>query len=244
MENSEQTEVSYKGTTGTDYKTYTFQNALRSEDDPSKGHAETKLASYPLNARKRQEQTSHIFTGEDNSNKPKGPKTFHYFPSKVIFNDGYVEKTTTQQNKKLNRFEVEEKQKREAKKLYSDEIDPGRLNNNLLQKKIRDNYLSNPIKVLSKEENKQFNDAQKLKNANRTRKVKEVLGSGAYKRTLGGNHIKMETKEERDKVTNNDFHITQKSAVINKDKNQGVVPYYGKKSFAVAGTGGKAFTYL
>ena len=54
----------------------------------------------------------------------------------------------------------------------------------------------------------------------------------------------METKQERDKVTNNDFHITQKSAVINKDKSKGVVPYYGKKSFAVAGTGGKAFTYL
>ena len=243
MENSEQTELTYKGTTGKDYYTYTFQNALRSEDDPSKAHAETKLAAVPINARKRHEQTSHIFTGEDDTNVKSSHKTCHYFPSKVMFNDGYIEKKNNQPNRKLNRFEIEERQKKNAKSLYTDEINPKRLNNSLLQKKIKDNYLSNPLKILTKEENNKINDANKQKNIVRIKKINEVLGSGGYKRTLGGNHVKT-VREERDKVTNNDFHITQKSAVINKDKGQGVVPYYGKKSFAAASTGGKAFTYL
>ena len=46
------------------------------------------------------------------------------------------------------------------------------------------------------------------------------------------------------KITNNDFNITQKSAVLNKNE-ENQVPYYGRRHFRFASCGsGSGFGYL
>lgn len=215
----------------------TFHNMLRGGED---GHAETKMAFVPLKARKRREQTSHIFTGEDPSSiKETQKKHVRYDKSNVMFNDSYYEKNPKINPQRCAKYNFEEKYKKNAK--YSDELILSDARKKLLERKIHDNYKTNPLKILNKEENDKLNKEVALKNQKHTKAFNKTHGSEGCKRVLGG--IKTE-KNQVNKITNNDFNITQKSAILNKNE-ENQVPYYGRRHFRFASCGtGNGYVYL
>ena len=94
------------------------------------------------------------------------------------------------------------------------------------------------MKIMNKEENDKYNRELALKNQKHAQAFNKVMGSDGCKRVLGGikrNKINY-GQNDTNKVTNNDFHITQKSIMLNKDENN-QVPYYGRRHFRYASTG-------
>ena len=194
--------------------------------------------------RKRQDQISHIFTGEDPSTIKESQKK-HAKPqtSNVIFNDDFVEKPKVKEYRK-QRYLFEQKVKTESG--YADDMKKPK-ETEAFKRKIRDSYLNNPMKIYNNEENKKYNENEKQKYAHRVKAFNNVFGSGNCKRTLGGINKKPyinAEKQNSDKVTNNSFNITQNAMILNKNENQ-QVPYYGKRHFVACSSGaGKAMTYL
>ena len=194
--------------------------------------------------RKRQDQISHIFTGEDPSTIKESQKK-HGKPqvSNVIFNDNFVEKPKVKEYRK-QRYLFEQKVKTESG--YTDDMKKPK-ETEAFKRKIKDSYLNNPMKIYNNEENKKYNENEKQKYAHRVKAFNNVFGSGNCKRTLGGinkrPYINAE-KQNSDKVTNNSFNITQNAMILNKNENQ-QVPYYGRRHFVTCSSGaGKAMTYL
>jgi hypothetical protein len=219
-----------------------FYNMLRGGEN---GHAETKMTFVPLKVKKLQEQTSHIFTGEDPSTiKESQKKHVKQQKSNVMFNDSYFEKNPKINPQKCARYNFEEKYKKNAK--YSDELILSDRRKKLLERKINDNFKTNPIKILNKEENDKYNKEISLKNQRHTQAFKKMMGSEGCKRVLGGvksNRLNPE-QNQVNKITNNDFNITQKSVTLNKDENN-QVPYYGRRHFRFASCGtGNGLVYF
>ena len=220
----------------------TFHNMLRGGEN---GHAETKMVFVPLKVNRRREQVSHIFTGEDPSKiRETQRKHVKHEKSSVMFNDNYFEKNPSIKPQRLARYNFEEKYKKNAK--YSDEIHIGEQRKKRLERKINDNFLVNPIKMLNKEENQKLNNELALKNQRRTNAFKNYMGSDGCRRVLGGikSHRLSADKIQNNKVVNNNFNITQKSMDINKNLNN-EVPYYGRRHYRFASCGrGTGFNYL
>ena len=113
-----------------------------------------------MNRIKRREQTSHIFTGEDPSEiKESQKKHVKTQQSSVIFNDSYVEKNPDIKPGRKKRYLIEEKIRAESG--YTDDIKKGRENNVAFQRKIKDSYLNNPMKVYNKEDNRKYNEEKR-----------------------------------------------------------------------------------
>ena len=156
-----------------------------------------------------------------------------------MFNDSYYEKNPKINPQKCAKYNFEEKYKKNAK--YSDELVLSDARKKLLERKINDNYKTNPLKILNKEENDKLNKEVALKNQKHTQAFNKTHGSAGCKRVLAG--IKTE-KNQVNKITNNDFNITQKSAVLNKNE-ENQVPYYGRRHFKFASSGtGNGYVYL
>lgn len=242
-----------------------FYGSLRSSD-PSKSHPETKLVFVPENpsSYKRKEQTSQIFSNEPQPEISRPQKTCHYIPSKVMFNDNYVENNPKiSENRKL-RYKIEERKKKEGK--CTDEFRPKNTKNIASNKKINDYYLSNPFKVFDKDETKKYNAEEKEKKTKHLKAFNAVFGSEGVKRTLGGNHnysrtnyntiscktegnyrsnINNNGRMESNKVTNNDFNINKNAVILNRKGKDEPVPYFGRRHFGAAPCGaGNAMTYL
>jgi hypothetical protein len=217
-----------------------FHNMLRGGES---GHAETKMTFVPLTVNKRREQVSHIFTGEDPSTiKETQKKHVKHLQSNVMFNDSYFEKNPKINPQKKARYNFENQYKKNAK--YSDELILSERRKKLLERKINDNYKNNPMKILSKEENDIYNKEVAMKNQRHTQAFKKMMGSEGCKRVLGGIKSERMKPNEANKITNNDFNITQKSAVLNKNE-ENQVPYYGRRHFRFASCGsGSGFGYL
>jgi len=223
-----------------------FFNMLRT-GDPINGHVETKMTFVPIKVHKRREQTSHIFTGEDPSTiKETQKKHIKHLQSNVIFNDSYVEKNPKINPRRKARYNFEEKYKKDQK--YSDELILSERRKNLIQRKINDNYKTNPIKILNKEEREQYNKEMALKNKRHTEAFTNMMNSNSCRRILGGiKNDKLKMKENQiNKITNNDFNITKKAEILNKNE-ENQIPYYGKRHFRLASAGndnGKGYAYL
>ena len=223
-----------------------FYNMLRT-GDPDHGHIETKIAFVPIKVNKRREQTSHIFTGEDPSTiKETQKKHLKHLTSNVIFNDSYVEKNPKINPRKKERYNFEDKYKKNQK--YSDELVMSKRRKKLMQRKINDNYTNNPIKILNKEEREQYNKEIALKNQRHRQAFTKFMNSNSCKRILGG--IKRDKFKMNDnqinKITNNDFNITKKAQCLNKNEDN-LIPYYGKRHFRFASCGagnGNGLVYL
>ena len=220
-----------------------FYGSLRSDD--GKCHVETKMTFVPIkvNRRNNLKQISHIFTGEDPATIKKTGIQRFYTPSHIIFNSEYVERNPKTNPLKAKRYEFEKKVKEQ------DEINLNKSKNkrNIAQRRIDDNYMHNPMKILNKEETKKYNDDIMLKNQKRTNVYNAILGSNGYSRTLGG--IKRPKSENNirvtSKVTDDSFDITKRSFQINRSKNNGqAVPYYGRKHFVRVSYGDGHFGYL
>lgn len=215
-----------------------FYTSLRSGDKP---HAETKMTFVPIKVNTRKTFESHIFTGEDPATiKKEGIQRF-YTPSHIMFNSEYVEKKPKINPLKKKKYEVEQKIKESEK-------NPGRTRN-IMQRRINDNYLRNPMRILTKEETKQYNDELTKKNEKRTDTYRAILGSKAYSRTLGGIRrpkSQLDIKVNYNtKITDNNFDITKRSMQLNKNKeNNGEVPYYGKRHFVCVSYGKGHLGYL
>ena len=199
----------------------------------------------PVTVNRRRDQTSHIFTGEDPSTiRETQKKHVKHLQSNIIFNDSYFETNPKINPRRYARYNFEEKYKKNAK--YSDELIISDRRKKLLERKINDNYRNNPMKVMTKEDNEKMNREIALKNQKHAQAFNKVMGSDGCRRVLGGiksNRIKT-NQNESNKITNNDFHITQKSMALNKDENN-QVPYYGKRHFRFASTGNeKGFLYF
>ena len=220
-----------------------FHNMLRGGET---GHAETKMTFVPLNVNRRRDQVSHIFTGEDPSTIKESQKKHIYVPkSQVVFNDAYFERNPKINPQKCARYQFEEKYKKNAK--YSDEFHVCERRKKLLERKINDNYKNNPMKILNKEENEKYNKEMALKNQKHSNAFKKMLGSDGCRRVLGGVQSQKNIynkQNDGNKITSNDFNITQKSMVLNKNE-QNQVPYYGKRHFRFASSGtGKGLIYV
>ena len=214
----------------------TFYNMLRT-GDPEHGHVETKMTFVPIKVNKRREQVSHIFTGEDPSTiKESQKKHGKHLVSNVIFNDSYVEKNPKINPRRKARYNFEEKYKNNQK--YSDELVLSDRRKQLLQRKIKDNYTNNPIKILNQTETEQYNRELALKNKGHSLAFNKMMNSSSCKRILGG--IKRDKIRNNDnpvnKITNNDFNITKKSQILNKNEDN-QIPYYGRRHFRFASCG-------
>lgn len=189
----------------------TFKNNLRN-DDPSHIHNEIKMIDFNPKIRKCKEQTSHIFSGEEPNKIKYSHRQNFYVPSNIIFNDDYVEKNPKINNEKKLRYIMEKKWKDESKKLYSDELIISKERQKRLDRKIKDNFIVNPIKVLTKEQSKKLNEEEKIKNNRHAIAYNHILNSERFQRTLKG--IQRDNFNDKNynnnKVTNDDFNITQK----------------------------------
>ena len=115
-----------------------------------------------------------------------------------------------------------------------------------MQRKINDNYMNNPMRILNKEENEKYNKEVALKNQKHSQAFKKMLGSDGCRRVLGGVQSQKNIINHNygDKITSNDFNITQKSITLNKNEDN-QVPYYGKRHFRFASSGrGKGLIYV
>lgn len=210
----------------------TFHNLLRC-DDKTGGHAETKMTFVPITVNKRRNQISHVFTGENPEKIKVSRKPTIYVPSKVMFNDYYFEKNPKINPQKKVRYLVENE-------TYKYEQPKSKSKKEPVLRRVKENYLTNPLKVYNKEENKQFNEEITKKNQRHAKAVKTYLSSDNFKRTLGGINTKSAKKNkvsidfiQVDKIINNANDITKKAEYINRDKDK-EVPYYGKRHFRVA----------
>ena len=223
----------------------TFKNNLRN-DDPSHIHNEIKMIDFNPKIRKCKEQTSHIFSGEESNKIKYSHRQNFYVPSNIIFNDDYVEKNPKINNEKKLRYIMEKKWKDESKKLYSDELIISKERQKRLDRKIKDNFIANPIKVLTNEQSKKLNEEEKIKNNRHAIAYNRILNSERFQRTLKGiqrNNFN-DNSYNNNKVTNDDFNITQKANLLNKNQNN-ERPYFGRKHFRHASCGsGSAFTYM
>ena len=115
------------------------------------------------------------------------------------------------------------------------------------QRKIKDSYQNNPMKIYSKEETRKFNEKEKEKLIEKGKAYNNVFGSDNCKRTLGGINRKSNINKEKfnsDKINNNNFNITKNAMILNKNENQ-QVPYYGRRHFTCINTStGKAMSYF
>ena len=222
----------------------TFKNNLRN-DDPSHTHNEIRMIDFNPKIRKCKEQTSHIFSGEEPNKIKYSHRQNFYVPSNIIFNDDYVEKNPKINNEKKLRYIMEKKWKDESKQLYSDELIISKERQKRLDRKIKDNFIANPIKVLTNEQSKKLNEEEKIKNNRHAIAYNRILNSEKFQRTLKGiqrNNFN-DNSYNNNKVTNDDFNITQKANLLNKNQNN-ERPYFGRKHFRHASCGGNAFTYL
>ena len=219
-----------------------FHNMLRGGEN---GHAETKMTFVPLTVNRRRDQVSHIFTGEDPSTiKESHKKHIKIQRSNIIFNDAYFERHPKINPQKCARYKFEEKYQKNPK--YSDEFHLSDRRRKLMQRKINDNYMNNPMRILNKEENEKYNKEIALKNQKHSQAFKKMLGSDGCRRVLGGVQSQKNIINHNygDKITSNDFNITQKSITLNKNQDN-QVPYYGKRHFRFASSGrGKGLIYV
>lgn len=217
----------------------TFKNVLRG--DGERVHNENRLAYVDPKIRKKREQTSHIFSGEDpnpKDHKPLAPT--RYIPSNVMFNDSYVETNPKINKQKKVRYEVEKQLKDEKKQLYSDELRvcPQRVQG--LERKIKENFKTNPIEILTPEQNSQINQEKRIKVAKKTEAFKGYMGSEKVQKTFRSLHKDPYEKEKISKITNDDFENMTRALTLKKEE-----PNYGKRHFRVASMGsGAAFTYM
>lgn len=198
------------------------------------------MAFVPVNVRKKPEVISHIFTGEDNV-KTTSKRNYAFVPDRVMFNDAYVEKPKINENKKL-RYLVENRAR-----TYTD--DPKGIKNSAMDRKIKDTYCSNPLKVYNNYEIKKMNDSEKMKNSSQCQAYNAIFKSDGVKRSLGGLGSRNTKPKEREirynNITNNNFNITSNSMILNKDSENKTIPYYGRRHYVVAPYGrGQAMTYL
>ena len=217
-----------------------FYGSLRSDD---KGHVETKMTFVPIkvNTRNNPKQISHVFCGEDPATiKQTGIQRF-YTPSHIMFNSYYVEQNPKKNPLKKKRYEIEKKIKEQ------DELNSNKKKRNIAERRINDNYLHNPMKILNKEETQKYNNDITKKNQKRTKVYNAILGSGGYSRTLGGIRRPQSQINIRvaNKITDNDFDINKRSIQINKSKeNNHAVPYFGRRQFICVSYGNGHLGYL
>ena len=245
-----QMESSGRGGGNTDYRTpgnlnrglceQTFKNALRDEGTGF-GHKETTLAEYKDNPRRRREQVSHVFSGDDGQQERRGGKAIRYIPSNVMFNDEYFEQNPQYNPQKKARYEDEKRRKEESNKLYSDELRICPEREEGMNRKIRDTYGKNPLKILNQEETSKFNTDNRQRVSERTKVIGKYMGSAELKGTFAEfrKNRNGEVNYEQPKIVNNDMEAMSKAA-----GNRQSEPNYGKKHFQPASCGGGAFTYM
>lgn len=249
------------------YCNQTFHNSLRTNDP--QGHAETKMTFVPIKVNKcKDQQASHIFTGEDPKTIKVSRKPVGYIPSNVMFDDYYFEKNPRIIPDKKRRYQIEKQIQENDKHPFSDEVlIPKCEKNKLMQRKINEMYRTNPIHILDAEENRKNNEALFKKNENRVKVFNAFLGSKNYKRTLGGIRSKNLNKScegirckrnegatgdifmsldarQINKVVNNDPDINKNAMIVNRDADQ-MVPHYAKSQFRYASCKhGNGYTYI
>ena len=196
-------------------------------------------------ANNQSHKISNIFSGED-PNEIRESQRKHIKPkdNNIIFNDNYIEKNPSIKEWRKKRYEFEEKYKKEA--TYYDDLKKPK-NTIAFQRKIKDSYKKNPMKIYTKEETKKYNEKEREKLVEKEKAYNNVFGSDNCKRMLGGINRKSNIKNEKfnsDKINNNNFNITKNAKILNQNENQ-QVPYYGKRHFTcINTTTGKAMSYF
>lgn len=221
---------------------FKFKQTLRNNLE-EKEYIEKKplKENKPINPKKLQEQESDIFIKKASGNPECAKKQLPHLRSNVLFNDDYVE-----QNPKINKGKTvkyqREKELKEIKNLYSDEPNFSDSRKQRLERKINDNFNKNPMKILDKIETSDLNKIMEEKNAKKKEVYEGFLGSQNTKKLVGG-YCK-ENSRLSDKITNNDFNITEKAKEINKAN---VPENFNIKQFKVmpcGDDGKKGLTYL
>ena len=211
-----------------DHCNTTFFNSLRCDTDNTKGHVETKIAFVPIKVNlKKNINISHIFTGEDpRTIRTSSIKRF-YTPSKIVFNS-YHKENLKKNYPKIKKYEIENRIRIQNEKCSSTK------NSSILYKKIKDNYLHNPVRTYNKDEIKKYNDEFNKKYQKHSSAYGTYYNSKNLRRSMGGgkNYYDrlriVDTSKEMDKIVNNSININRTSVAINRNKNK-EIPYYGRR---------------
>ena len=217
-----------------------FKCYLRGDGLGSK-EVNSGMAYFNPKPRQRREQVSHVFTGEPDIEAQNRPgKKMIYKPSNVMFNDEYVENNPKISNKMKVRYEREKELKSEKHQQYSDEPRYAPEKQASLQRKIKDTYGSNPMVIMTPEDNQKMNIA----NSRKVEKRAEVIG-----KYMGGNSIKktMTTRDpngnkesfSEDKITNGDFNSFKNA--LDRQKNE---PNFKRRGFQVATGANGSYAYM
>ena len=207
----------------------TFFNSLRCDTDNNIGHIETKISFVPIKVnRKKIIPISHIFTGEDPRTIRSSSLKRIYKPSQIFF-DSYEKVNYKTNFPRIKKYEFENRMKLQNERCSSTK------NSSVMLKRIKDNYMHNPVRTYNKDEIKKYNDEIKQKNQKRSVAYNAILNSKNLRRSLGG--IKnsniglkiIDTSKQMDKIVNNSININRVSIAINRSKNK-EVPYYGRRT--------------
>ena len=242
-EKKEENSYKTKPNLSSGYCDTTFKNALRNAD-PNSAHGETLMVNPNIkkSVRQNRQQISHVFSNDNIlDEKPKLHRKINYVPDNVMFNDDYVEKNPKINREKKLRYLKEKEWKSNDKNLYSDELNIGKERQKVLERKINENYKTNPMQILTDEQNKNMNKIQREKNINHTRAYNKILGSGELGNTFDGMKIYGNDNDGvGGKITKNNFNINDEAKNINKND----LPNFGRKRFNVASYGSGVFGYM
>lgn len=222
----------------------TFRSLLRGGNKTEQLYRDNKLL-YPTKdfsqLPPKKGIDSHIFD--------KGPaerivpgKKIRPIKDSVIFNDDYVETNPSikYQKRRATNSDVIQTEPSFNKKntKFSDELTVDLARNKNLSRRIRENYGSNPIQILDKEQTSQMNHQNMMKNRRHTEAVSNYLDSSKIKKTF--RDIKNESGYKNEGKINNTPASMLKAAIERKKSE----PNFAKKGASKYIVGGKKLSYI
>ena len=118
-----------------------------------------------------------------------------------------------------------------------------------MQVLITNLYKRNPMKIMNDEETQKFNEELKEKAGKRFGAYKRVYSSENLKKSLeastrNADSTIKEGKTMNDKITNNNFYITQRASRINRVSRNKENPNYEKRHYQVMSCGNGVYKYI
>ena len=226
----------------------TFRSLLRTGNKTEQLYKENKLL-YPtkdfsqLPPKKGIE--SHIFDTNGPAERIVPGKKIRPIKDNIMFNDDYVETNPNikYQKRRTNNSDIIQTEPSFNKKntKFSDELNVNLAKNKNLSRRIRENYGSNPIQILDKEQTNQMNQQNMMKNRRHTEAVSNYLDSSKIKKTF--RDIKKNQSENSYKNDGkiNNIPASMLKAAIEQKKSE---PNFAKKGASKYIVGGKKLSYI
>lgn len=224
----------------------TFRSLLRTGNKTEQLYRDNKLL-YPtkdfsqLPPKKGIE--SHIFDTNGPAERIVPGKKIRPIKDSIVFNDDYVETNPhiKYQKRRTTNSEIIQTEPSFNKKStkFSDELNVDLARNKNLSRRIRENYGSNPIQILDKEQTNQMNHQNMMKNRRHTEAVSNYLDSSKIKKTF--RDIKKTDSGYKNDGKINNIPASMLKAAIERKKSE---PNFAKKGASKYIVGGKKLSYI